>query len=136
MNRLLASLTMCASVLGCGSDEEISIPYRANLDKLTSPDPSLALPELEFAIETHEGNLLFIAWLISDIPEVRERSLEYYLRLETEFPDSFEVIIEEIASERDVRLAEIERVAIRLRKRRLAELQKSDSNGSDDPFAP
>jgi hypothetical protein len=81
------------------------------MDALLSIDPELALPRLEFAMEFHYGKEVLLAWLLSEIPEVRERSIEYLLKGEEDTSDYYKDVVQRISARKELMLVEIDEAA-------------------------
>jgi hypothetical protein len=105
--RILALLFACC----CLSSSVEAQDYRPDMDKMLSPDPELALPDIALAVERHEGERLLLVWLLAANADGRKAALTYYLELETEDPGIYQTRLRRISDELDERLREIDDVA-------------------------
>lgn len=94
------------------------VGYRPGDERFTSPDPSLSIPAVKWAVKNNRGDILESVWLRANCPEARKIALRYYLRLETSSPDLFIDEIREIARDADNRVKEIEEVASEFERHR------------------
>lgn len=136
---VLLSLAMCSRFVGCAerdikrSDadsssgsvdkrthllnrEQPAVLSTADMQRLLSPDPSLSVAELARAIEFRDYNAIHLAWLLSDVTDVREKALEYLLAREEDMSEHFKGILSQLAKESSMRIEEVERV-VRMRER-------------------
>lgn len=91
---------------------------QVELEKLLSPDPVLAIPEAQRAVEEKDGLSLRVAWVQANCAEVRMTALKYFLQSETEDPSVFAGTVETIAREKDQRIKEINTVESSLGRHR------------------
>lgn len=115
---LFALSCSCFALLVSGCPSTDTIEPRVHFESLTSIDPSLSVPQLELAIKQRDGNAVLLAWLLGGNSETRTAAIEYYLSLETEDPEVYERMLDEIVNNIDARKAEIRSVWRKIQKER------------------
>jgi len=76
------------------------------------------MPALEEAIRQRDSHAVLLTWLMGNNAETRTTAAEYFLSVETEEPQKYEDILDEIAKNVEARKAEIEAAEARILERR------------------